>query len=145
DWRMARITQATPLGTRFAVRASLAYKGAWVRVARTIDRSANGWESAGAAATQFQQALAALRPGHELGDSLTSHLKGLQDWTAESSTGNQPLKVVASAKWRPYVEPEPQSLLVVTARLDLKQGPWIGAAPVLISEGKAPGKVLPAR
>ena len=145
DWRMSRITSATPLGTRFAVRATLAYKGAWIRLARTIDRSASGWESAGAAATQFHQALAALRAGHEIGESLAGSLKGLQDWTAESSTGNQPLKVLASAKWRPYVEPEAQALLVVTARLDLKQGPWIGAAPMLVSEGKAPGKVLPAR
>jgi hypothetical protein len=145
DWRMARITKATPLGTRFAVRATLAYKGAWIRLARTIDRSANGWESAGAAATQFHQALAGLRAGRELGESLAVALKGLQDWTVESSTGNQPLQVVSSAKWRSYVEPEPQALLVVTARLDLKQGPWIGAAPVLIGEGKAPGRVLPTR
>ena len=145
DHRLARITTETPLGTRFAVRASLAYKGTWIRLARTVDRSASGWEAAGEAAARFQAALAGLRPGHELGDSLAGNLKGLKDWIAEGTVGNQPLQVLGAAKWRPYIEPESQALLVVTARLDLKQGPWIGAAPVLISEGKAPGRVLPAR
>jgi hypothetical protein len=145
DWRFSRITQATPLATRFAVRATLAYKGAWIRLIRTIDRSPSGWESAGAAATKFHQALSGLRPGHEIGESLAAGLKGLEDWTAETSTGTQPLQVVSSAKWRPYLEPEPQALLVVTARLLLKQGPWIGAAPVLVGEGKAAARVLPAR
>ena len=145
DFRFARITAATPLGTRFAVRATLAYKGAWIRLARTVDRSASGWEAAGAAAARFQAALEGLRAAHELGDSLAASLPGLADWSAEGTVGNQPLQVLGSAKWRPYFEPESRALLVVTARLELKQGPWIGAAPVLIGEGKAPGQVLPAR
>ena len=40
DTRLNRTSQPTPLADRFAVRASVAYKGCWVRRTRTFAKDA---------------------------------------------------------------------------------------------------------
>jgi hypothetical protein len=42
DRRLIRLATPTPLGRRFAVRASVAYKGAWARRTRSFARDAAG-------------------------------------------------------------------------------------------------------
>jgi hypothetical protein len=143
DSRLARITGKVTLGKRFAVRASLAYKGIWIRLTRTVDHTANGWESAGAASARFYATLAALRGEREIGPTLKFAFPNLTDWMVEGTLGNQPLQVLGSAKWRPEFEPAPHALVTVTMKLDLKEGPWIAAAPLLVGEGRAQGRVLP--
>src|SRR4029079_10819363 len=62
DRRLNRTSQPTPLADRFAVRASIAYKGAWVRRTRTFAKDgstakANAW---------FEDVVRSIEPGKPL-------------------------------------------------------------------------------
>ncbi len=120
----ARVSGAAPLGSRFAVRASVAYKGIWVRRARTFsqdaaDRDADAW---------FAQALAGLKPGQPFSAQFVH--PDIEGYIAESCVGSYPLEKVSETGGD--VAFAEGSLAVVTARLLLPHGPWIGAAPVIV-------------
>ena len=56
DWRFMRIEGEPALGKRFALRATVAYKGTWVRLVRTLGEPAIGQQ----ASIAFSQAVAQL-------------------------------------------------------------------------------------
>jgi hypothetical protein len=142
DARLSRLSAPVPLGPRFAVRASLAYKGVWIRLTRTIDRSESGGAMSAVTEARFRAALATLRGGQKIGPTLRFAFPAVTDWLAEGTIGSQPLQVLGSEKWRPDFAPPPQALATITLRLSLAEGPWIGACPVVIGEGAADGRVL---
>jgi hypothetical protein len=135
DTRLNRTSQPTPLAERFAVRASISYKGCWVRRIRTFVRDgaaaqADGWLDAVARSIAPDKPLAA-----QLADKV-KELPGasLQAWTTESSTGSYPLSAVASSRMAGSAVPANGQFLVLTVELTLGGAPWIGAAPLVVGQ-----------
>src|ERR1700704_52292 len=103
DRRFVRLSGNRPLGHRFAIRATVAYKGAWTRQTKTYShdeedaqpiRRADAWFKALLTNTD---AAAALRGQIAAG---TENLPGaeLAGWMAEGPVGTRPLVAVASSR-----------------------------------------------
>ena len=126
DTRLNRTSQPTPLAERFAVRASVSYKGCWVRRIRTFVK-----DSAAAQADVWLDAVArSITPVEPLAAQLADRVKelpgaSLKAWIAESCTGSYPLSAITSS-------PVSGQFLVLTAELTLNGAPWIGAAPLVV-------------
>jgi hypothetical protein len=134
DPRLQRVSKPAPLGERFAVRASIAYKGCWVRRMRTFTPAqipavieAESW---------LNNVAKAIEPGKPLAAQLATSVRlvagaELQNWMAESCVGTYPLQVIAAggdATW----SPAPGEFLVLTAALSIDSRPWLGAAPLML-------------
>jgi hypothetical protein len=135
DQRLNRIVKPMPLADRFAVRASVAYKGCWVRRTRTFAKD-NGVAQADA---WFADAVRGLQAGQPIADQLATRLKSLpgatlKAWMAESSLGSYPLAATASSRSAASVAFTDGSFLVLTAELALDDGPWIGSAPLIVGK-----------
>jgi hypothetical protein len=133
DRRLNRTSQPTALADRFAVRASIAYKGCWVRRTRTFAKDG----SAAKADAWFDNAVHALQAGKPIAAQLTAQLKQLPgaaqtSWMAESCTGSYPLTVVNSSRAPGKDTPANDQFMVLTVELTLDGAPWIGAAPLII-------------
>jgi hypothetical protein len=137
DRRLIRVSGAVPLAGRFAVRASVAYKGSWVRRTRTFVRDAKGAQIAARAdawLTAFASKVAADVP---LPEQLAASLKSLpgaelRNWMAESSIGSYPLEVVASSRQRGTDAPARGSFAVLSIELVIDGAPWLGAMPAFV-------------
>jgi hypothetical protein len=133
DRRLNRTSQSTPLADRYAVRASIAYKGCWVRRIRTFGKDiaqADGW---------LDGVTRSLEAGKPIGAQLTAKLKdlpgaALTGWLAESCTGSYPLSVVASSRTPTNHLPGNGQFLVLTVELSIDGAPWIGAAPLNVGQ-----------
>jgi Creatinase/Prolidase N-terminal domain len=131
DWRLNRTSQPTPLSERFAVRASIAYKGCWVRRTRTFAKDtakADAW---------FDGVVRSLEAGKPIAAQLAAKLKELPgatltSWMAESCTGSYPLSSVASSRAPAKDAPMDGQFLVLTVELTLDSAPWLGAAPLVV-------------
>jgi hypothetical protein len=136
DRRFNRISQPVPLGARFAVRASVAYKGAWVRRARTFAA-----DSATAEADRwFGGLVRSLEPGKPLTAQIAAKIKALPgaspvSWMAESCTGSYPLSVVSHSRAPQGDTVGDGQFVVLTVELSLDGAPWIGAAPTIAGKG----------
>jgi hypothetical protein len=133
DRRFNRLSKPVPLADRFAVRASVAYKGAWVRRTRTFATDA---PSANADAW-FDELTRALQAGKTLASQVIGRVEWvfdatLQSWMAESCTGSYPLSVIASSRAPSDFIPVEGQFLVLTVELSLNGTPWIGAAPMFV-------------
>jgi hypothetical protein len=128
DTRLNRTSQPTPLAERFAVRASISYKGCWVRRVRTFVK-----DGAAAQADVWLDAVArSIAPDKPLATQLADKVKelpgaSLKAWTAESCSGSYPLSGVTSS-------PISGQFLVLTVELRLGGAPWIGAAPLVVGQ-----------
>jgi hypothetical protein len=115
------------LGARFAVRASVAYKGSWVRRVMTIDRA--GMAEAGAAEAAFAEAVAQL-PGDRA-------LSQFVSFAVEGCRLAQPLEALMGSR---VAEPRPPvagAVVSVQACIALDGRPILIGAPALIG---APGE-----
>jgi hypothetical protein len=138
DRRMIRASGARPLAERFALRASIAYKGSWVRRTRTFARDAAGRTAVARADDWFKATLAAIEPGKLLSAQLaarTDSLPGarIESFMAESSIGSYPLEVIASARGPNENPLAGDTFLVLTIELALDHQRWLGAAPVFVA------------
>ncbi len=137
DTRLNRTSQPTPLAERFAVRASVAYKGCWVRRTRTFAKDdattkANAW---------FDGVVQLIETGKPIAGQLAAKIKELpgatlQSWMTESCIGSYPLSVIASSRTKENNAPANGQFLVVTIELMLDGEPWIGAAPLVAGREK---------
>lgn len=118
------------LGAQFAIRLSLALKGAWLRRAIAF-AAAPGEEAAFTAAEAvFQEALAS--------GSAPAALKALQDgfpgqitaWTVEASVGSYPLETVACSGGNPRFSGN-LPISVVSVEAEVGGARWYGAGPVI--------------
>jgi hypothetical protein len=133
DRRLLRIAKPTPLGLRFAVRASIAYKGAWVRCIRSFARDEAGCSAVSRAEAWFAETCAAIDSAKPLSAQVDAYTAALPDasldnWMAEACVGSYPLQVVATSG-----NPAPQTpgdVLVLTLALTVDGVPWLGAAPI---------------
>ena len=130
DRRFNRVSKPTPLADRFAVRASVAYKGSWVRRTRTFAKS----DAVTLADAWFKDTVEAIEAGKPLAvqlETCVATLPGatLKDWTAESCVGSYPLEVVASSPQRGSDVLTTGTFLVLTVELTLDGSTWVGSAP----------------
>lgn len=131
DRRLNRISQPTSLAASFAVRASVAYKGSWIRRTRTYAKN----QAAVDADAWFKELIGGMQVGQSLAERISTHLAALrgarlESWIAESCIGSYPLSPVASSR-SPERDVAAGRFLVLTIALSLEQGPWIGAAPFI--------------
>jgi len=135
DRRLNRTSQPTPLADRFAVRASIAYKGCWVRRTRTFAKDG----SATKADAWFDGVVRSIEAGQPLAAQLADNTKKLpgavlDSWMAESCTGSYPLSVVASSRATASAAPSARQFLVLTAELTVNGAPWLGTAPLIVGQ-----------
>jgi hypothetical protein len=135
DRRLNRTSQPVPLADRFAVRASVAYKGCWVRRTRTFAKDGG--------AAKAEQWLAGVTSAIEAGKPLAAQLAArlnalpgatLEGWMAESCTGSYPLSVVASSRAPGSEAPVQGQFLVLSVTLAIDGAPWLGAAPLIVGQ-----------
>ena len=127
-----RVSKPVRLGERFAARASVAYKGSWVRRVRTFADD----DASAAAETWFATFVGSLKPSVPFGAQLTASVKSLasaavSSWMVESCIGSYPLQVVASSRSGDDVVANGQ-FVVATVELSLNGATWIAAAPAII-------------
>jgi len=130
DRRLIRVSGTLPLATRFAVRVSVAYKGAWVRRIKSFARDEAGRRAYAAADAWLERVASSIEPGKPLDEQFAARLKNLPGASlraamAESCTGSYPLAVVTDA-------PLAGGFLVLTVMLSLDGTPWLGATPVFV-------------
>jgi hypothetical protein len=134
DRRLNRTSQPTPLADRFAVRASIAYKGFWVRRIRTFS------EDTAKADAWFERVVRSIAAGKPIEAQLAAKMKelpgaALTSWMAESCIGSYPLSAVASSRAPGKDMPVNGQFLVLTVELTLDGAPWLGAAPLIVGQG----------
>jgi hypothetical protein len=133
DRRLNRTSQPTPLSDRFAVRASVAYKGNWVRRTRTFAKDG----SAAKADAWLGDMARTVQPGKSLAQQIAARLSELPNatlasWTAESCTGSYPLSAVASSRMAGKDALAKGQYLLLAVELSVDGAPWIGSAPVIV-------------
>ena len=131
--RLNRTSQPTPLARSYAARASIAYKGAWVRRVRTFGgpAKADGW---------FADVARSLQAGQPLAVQLAAQVKSLPSatltgWLAESCIGSYPLAAVASSRMTSAGSLASGQFIVLTVELSLDGAPWVGTAPLIAESG----------
>lgn len=133
--QLLRVSKPVPLADRFAVRASIAYKGSWVRRTRTFAKD----KSAAKADVWFTETIGSLGAGKPLATQLATQvgeLPGaeLRSWLAESCFGSYPLAMIASSHSSDGPTLADGSFLVLTVELTLGGAPWLGAAPLIVGK-----------
>ncbi len=123
-----RLSGKAPLGRRYAVRATVAYKGSWVRRIRTFSRDRQELLTLYAADAEFDRWLTEVPYAsmHRELDQCVARLDdaSLENWFAESAVGTRPLKLVRTngAHDAPPI--------VLTMNLTIGGLPWCGAGLV---------------
>src|SRR5262245_9151385 len=139
DQRMIRASPALALGESFALRASIAYKGSWIRRTRTFARDAGAPARAGALAHReawFARLVQSIAPGTPLGEQVAAETRSLgaelHGWLAESCLGSYPLQAIAGSRLPRQDIPAVGDFIVLTVALGLDRTPWLGAAPLIV-------------
>src|SRR5215510_1731575 len=133
DRRMIRASPSLALGDVYGLRVSLAYKGCWIRRARTFasDQRASGRPDA-----WFANLVQAIAPGRPLAEQIAAQVRPLgaelENWMAESCVGSYPLQVVASSHLPGGRAPVEGDFTVLTIALTAGGVPWLGTAPLIV-------------
>jgi hypothetical protein len=132
DRRLIKVeANATAPGPRWALRATVAYKGNWARLARTFFRDGN---PAGAVAEQFAAAVATLPDG--------SGFKNLPSWSVEGCRTAQPLEPLIGSMVDEPAVPASGAVVSVQATYMVEGQPVLIAAPALIGGPGRPSSLL---
>ncbi len=121
DTRLRRIEGRTALGRSFALRATLAYQGTWVRLVRTIDQ--DGAIADRQAVERFTAAVTQLPDRKSFAE--------FPSWLIEGCRMTQPLEAVIASHAAVLARPLP-GLVSVQARIDVEGVPVLVGAPALI-------------
>jgi Xaa-Pro aminopeptidase len=137
DRRPVPAADAVTLGRRFAVRASVAYKGNWVRRTRSFARDEAGARAMArgdAWLAGFVSSIAANKPLAGQLEASLNNLPGaeLRSFMAESVIGTYPLEVVASSRTTGNGALPGRSFAVLSVELAIDGVPWLGAAPAFV-------------
>jgi hypothetical protein len=140
DRRFVRRSGRMPLGPRFALRISTAYKGSWVRRIATFARDGEGAAAAALGAAWFDETIAGLDGQAPLGRQITAAVARLPGaaaihWMAETCLGSYPLEVIAGAGAATERLPAEGSLVVLSLDLTIGGVPWSCGAPVILGGG----------
>jgi len=134
DRRLKRNEGTAPMGASFAVRATVAYKGAWVRAARTLFRDPARMVLADVAAERFAAAVAALPSG--------SGFVGMASWLVEGCRVAQPLASLMGARIAVPRAPLAGALVSVQACVEIEGTPVMLGAPALLGAAGETANVL---
>jgi Creatinase/Prolidase N-terminal domain len=131
DRRFIRLSGPRPLGRRFAIRATVAYKGTWVRRIKTYSRDNGDRTAIGRADAWFEALLpsidASWSPHEQIGAAVATLPDAqLVSWIAEASVGTNPLAVVASSGG-PCETARRLPALILSVELSIDGMPWCGA------------------
>jgi Xaa-Pro aminopeptidase len=137
DGRLIRATPARPLAEAFALRASIAYKGSWVRRTRTFARDPARYAAVARADDWLKAVAAAIEPRKPLPAQLAARIGTLpgariESFLAESSIGSYPLEVIASSRVGDINLPIDHGFVVLTVELAIDGVRWLGAAPAFV-------------
>jgi Creatinase/Prolidase N-terminal domain len=122
DVRFKRIEGGAVLGKRFALRATVAYKGTWIRLVRSMCDSAIAPE----AAARFAQAVALLPSDRGFA--------GFRSWLVEGCRMTQPLDPLLGSRLGEGHPPLPGALVSVQAALSVDGQTVPLGAPALIGQ-----------
>jgi hypothetical protein len=143
---LQRLEGDARLGPRYLISVSLGYKSVWVRTVRCM--AANPPASWAAAQQWFDAAVLALDAGSIASGPSTKGLAGkLTAWTIESCIGGAPLSPIAygNAGGNQSIRSLPAgALAIVTVQLELADGPWHGAANIVLGKDGARTRLLAA-
>jgi hypothetical protein len=135
DRRLTRVSRPIQLADRFAVRASIAYKGAWLRRTRTFA----GDQTVARADIWFESVIHGIEAGKPISGQISAHVEALSDatlefWMVEGCVGSYPLSVMASSRMPGRDAPIEDGFFVLTIGLLLPGGHWIGTAPMTVTD-----------
>jgi hypothetical protein len=122
DARFKRIEGEADLGKNFAIRATVAYKGTWVRLVRSMCEAAIVHE----AATRFAKAIATL-PGDR-------GFAGFRSWLVEGCRMTQPLDPLIGSRLGQGYPPLPGALVSVQTALVIDGRTVLLGAPALVGQ-----------
>jgi hypothetical protein len=126
--RLVRIEGSPVAGRSFALRATVAYKGAWVRMVRTVRR--DGADAVARAAERFAAAVAALPDA--------GGFAGTPSWLVEGCRLAQPLEHLLGSRVEMPLALAPGALVSVQAVIEEDGIPvLLGAPAVLGTDGAA--------
>src|SRR5579872_6810187 len=133
---MIRISAPRPLGDLFALRASIAYKGSWVRRARTFAKDEARRAAIGRADAWFEHLATSITSNRPLEPQIATRIGELpgarvKSWMAESPIGSYPLQMIDAPGMAGQSLSE-GGFLVLSLQLELDAMPWLGAAPVFV-------------
>ena len=123
DCRFKRIEGEAHLGGRFALRATVAYKGTWIRLVRTFEGQGVATPNE-EAAVRFAAAIAELPS--ERG------FTGASSWLVEGCRIAQPLEPLLGSRVAEPITPAAGALVSVQATIDVDGRPVLLGAPGLI-------------
>jgi Creatinase/Prolidase N-terminal domain len=123
DRRLIRIEGEMALGESFALRATVAYKGVWIRLVRTFGRD-GAVASGDAAAARLAAAVAELPSARGLAS--------LSSWLVEGCRIAQPLEPLMGSRVSKPRPPLPRALISVQAGFEIDGRPVLVGAPALV-------------
>jgi Xaa-Pro aminopeptidase len=121
DHRLRRIEGEEARGQSFAVRASVAYKGSWGRMVRTIGC---GQAASEAAVARLATAVKALPDARGF--------DGFASWLVEGCRLAQPLESLMGSRVAPAHPPAPGMIVSAQAHIDIAGMPVLIGAPALV-------------
>lgn len=103
DRRFLRLSGARPLGRRFAIRATVAYKGAWVRRIKTYASDDSDRSAIARADSWFKDFVAKIDRNQAVDEQISASLANLPGtrltgWMAEGPLGTRPLAMIESSE-----------------------------------------------
>jgi hypothetical protein len=134
--RFVRLEGTAALATTFAVRLSLAYKGTWVRMLRTLSRDAMLVHDIAAASTRFAAAIAVL--------PRTDLLQQFADYLVEGCRTTTPLEPLTGSMLEDKQAIAPGSVVSVQATMQTNGRAIPVGAPVLVGRSGEPSSALVA-
>jgi len=128
-----RLEGTAALGAIYALRISLAYKGTWVRMTRTVSRD-RGADAA--IATAIEQLAAATARLPDTADF------GFRSWLIEGCRSTQPFEPFAGSVVTEALGIAPGMIVSVQAAIDTPAGTILAAAPALVGRNEEGAALL---
>ena len=135
DRRFLRLSGDGALGRRFAIRATVAYKGTWIRHTKTYSRDDADRLALTRADAWFKKFLSSSSTGVNIREAIKDFSGGrLAAWMVESPVGTHPLMTVASSEMSSATVPTPYA--IVTIALTVDGVPWCGGGLARLRTGE---------
>ena len=123
-----RVEGDVDLGQHYAVRATVAYKGFWVRRTATLSQGGapESWADAAARLRTIEGDLGT-------GGDIAQKMSGYKWWAAVGPLGGHPLADLAGSNNDTPRKIGAGSIVSVSLRIETHDGPWLGGGPVLLA------------
>jgi hypothetical protein len=138
DRRFLRLSGNRALGRRFAIRATVAYKGSWVRAAKTYSRDEKDQLAIARADARFKEMLSRIDSRRPFPEQIAGFADFNPDeWVAEAVSGTTPLAVIALSKGSQEIAHHGPAL-IFSASGTIGALPWCGAGLAAFPESASP-------